>query len=89
SGRAIHPVAVRAVHDVRAAYPDLPIVGVGGVADGWSAAELIMAGADAVQVGTATFADPAAPFQVARDLEAWLRTHGHRSIGSLRGLAHR
>jgi dihydroorotate dehydrogenase (NAD+) catalytic subunit len=89
SGRAIHPVAVRAVHDVRAAHPDLPIVGVGGVADGWSAAELIMAGADAVQVGTATFADPAAPFRVAADLEAWLRAHGHRSIGSIRGLAHR
>ena len=89
SGRAIHPVAVRAVHDVRAAHPDLPIVGVGGVTDGWSAAELIMAGADAVQVGTATFADPAAPFRVAADLEAWLGTHGHRSPGAIRGLAHR
>jgi len=88
SGRAIHPVAVRAVHDVRAAYADLPIVGVGGVADGWSAAELIMAGADAVQVGTATFADPAAPFRVAADLEAWLTAHGHRSVGAIRGRAH-
>lgn len=88
SGRAIHPVAVRAVHDVRSAYADLPIVGVGGVADGWSAAELIMAGADAVQVGTATFADPAAPFRVAADLEAWLTAHGHRSVGAIRGRAH-
>ena len=59
SGRAIHPVAVRAVHDVRQAHPDLPIVGVGGVASGWDAAELMLAGAYAVQVGTATFADPA------------------------------
>jgi len=50
---------------------------------------LIMAGADAVQVGTATFADPAAPFRVAADLEAWLRAHGHRSPGAIRGLAHR
>ena len=74
---------------MRATHPDLPIVGVGGVADGWSAAELIMAGADAVQVGTATFADPAAPFRVATDLEAWLRAHGHRSVGSIRGSAHR
>jgi len=89
SGRAIHPVAVRAVHDVRAAHADLPIVGVGGVADGWSAAELIMAGADAVQVGTATFADPAAPFRVAADLESWLRSHGHSSPSAIRGLAHR
>ena len=60
SGRAIHPVAVRAVYDVRAAHPDLPIVGVGGVASGWDAAELMLAGADAVQVGTASFADPSA-----------------------------
>ena len=45
SGPAIHPVAVRAVHDVHAALPDLPIVGVGGVATGWDAAELLLAGA--------------------------------------------
>ena len=45
SGRAIHPIAVRAVHDVRAALPELPIVGVGGVASGWDAAELMIAGA--------------------------------------------
>ena len=61
SGRAIHPVAVRAVHDVHAALPELPIVGVGGVASGWDAVELMLAGASAVQVGTALFADPAAP----------------------------
>jgi dihydroorotate dehydrogenase (NAD+) catalytic subunit len=60
SGPAIHPVAVRAVHDVRAACPDLPIVGVGGVRRAWDAAELLLAGAAAVQVGTATFADPRA-----------------------------
>ncbi len=60
SGRAIHPIAVRAVHDVRQALPDLPIVGVGGVATGWEAAELMIAGAQAVQVGTASFADPRA-----------------------------
>ena len=61
SGPAIHPVAVRAVHDVHAALPDLPIVGVGGVATGDDAVELLLAGASAVQVGTATFADPQAP----------------------------
>ncbi len=64
SGRAIHPVAVRAVHDVHAAHPELPIVGVGGVASGWDATELLLAGAVAVQVGTATFADPRAPAKV-------------------------
>lgn len=71
SGRAIHPVAVRAVHDVHAALPGLPIIGVGGVATGWDAAEMLLAGACAVQVGTATFADPAAPLTVQRELHRW------------------
>jgi dihydroorotate dehydrogenase (NAD+) catalytic subunit len=74
SGRAIHPIAVRAVHDVRQALPELPIVGVGGVASGWDAAELMTVGANAVQVGTATFADPAAPARVLADLCAWATT---------------
>ena len=64
SGPAIHPVAVRAVHDVHAALPDLPIVGVGGVASAWDAAEFALAGASAVQVGTATFHDPRAPSRI-------------------------
>ncbi|MET0578950.1 MAG: dihydroorotate dehydrogenase [Ilumatobacteraceae bacterium] len=68
SGPAIHPVAVRTVHDVHAARPDLAIVGVGGVACGWDAAELMLAGAVAVQVGTATFADPRAPIRVLDEL---------------------
>jgi dihydroorotate dehydrogenase (NAD+) catalytic subunit len=63
-------VAVRAVHDVHAAHPDLPIVGVGGVASGWDATELLLAGASAVQVGTATFADPRAPQRVHGELRA-------------------
>jgi dihydroorotate dehydrogenase (NAD+) catalytic subunit len=68
SGPAIHPIAVRAVHDVHAALPDLPIIGVGGVSTGWDARELLLAGARAVQVGTATFADPRAPRRVLDDL---------------------
>ena len=64
SGRPLHAIAVRAVFDVRAALPNLPIVGVGGVSTGWDAAELMLAGASAVQVGTATFADPKAPWQI-------------------------
>jgi len=63
SGKPVHAVAVRTIFDVRAACPDLPIVGVGGVASGWDAAELLLAGANAVQVGTATFADPRAPIR--------------------------
>jgi dihydroorotate dehydrogenase (NAD+) catalytic subunit len=76
SGRAIHPVAVRAVHDVHAAIPDVPIIGVGGVACGWDGIEFLLAGATAVQVGTATFADPAAPSTVQREMLAWARERG-------------
>lgn len=64
SGPAVHPVAVRAVYDVGRAWPDLPIIGVGGVSTAWDATELLLAGASAVQVGTATFADPRAPLHV-------------------------
>lgn len=71
SGRCIHPIAVRAVHDVASAVPDIAIVGVGGVTSGAEAAELLAAGADAVQVGTATFADPRAPLRVLHELERW------------------
>jgi dihydroorotate dehydrogenase (NAD+) catalytic subunit len=76
SGRAIHPIAVRAVHDVREALPDLAIVGVGGVASGWDAAELMIAGAHAIQVGTATFADPRACSRVHAELVTWARARG-------------
>lgn len=88
SGPAIHPVAVRAVHDVRAAFPTAPIVGVGGVATGEDAAELLAAGADAVQVGTATFADPRAPARVLDELAAWCHGHGVRRVADLVGRAH-
>jgi dihydroorotate dehydrogenase (NAD+) catalytic subunit len=88
SGPAIHPVAVRAVFDVRAAYPDATIIGVGGVMCGEDAVELIMAGADAVQVGTATFRDPRAPVKVLHEMEAWCSRRGVRTVSELRGVAH-
>lgn len=89
SGPAIHPVAVRAVHDVHRALPDLPIVGVGGVSDGASAAELLWAGASAVQVGTATFADPRAPAHILDQLHSWARSTGRSSIRDIVGAARR
>ncbi|MGH9274456.1 MAG: dihydroorotate dehydrogenase [Acidimicrobiales bacterium] len=88
SGPAIHPVAVRAVHDVHAALPDLPIVGVGGVARGTDAAELLLAGASAVQVGTATFADPRAPARVLEELAQWVARTGRPSIAQTVGATH-
>jgi dihydroorotate dehydrogenase (NAD+) catalytic subunit len=87
SGRAIHPIAVRAVHDVHQAHPDLPIVGVGGVASGWDAAEMLLVGADAVQVGTATFEDPAAPRRVLDELVRWADAGGIRHLADLSALA--
>jgi dihydroorotate dehydrogenase (NAD+) catalytic subunit len=88
SGPAIHPVAVRAVFDVRAAFPQAGIVGVGGVMAGEDAVELVMAGADAIQVGTATFRDPRAPRRVLDEVAAWCRSHGVRSMAELKGVAH-
>lgn len=88
SGPAIHPVAVRAVHDVHLALPEVSVVGVGGVGSPVDAVELLLAGASAVQVGTATFADPRAPAAVARGLEDWCRCHGVRDIGELIGGVH-
>jgi dihydroorotate dehydrogenase (NAD+) catalytic subunit len=87
SGPAVHPVAVRAVYDVRTAFPEAVIIGVGGVMCGADAVELLMAGADAVQVGTATFRDPKAPLTILRELETWCSRRGIRSVRELRGAA--
>jgi dihydroorotate dehydrogenase (NAD+) catalytic subunit len=89
SGRAIHPIAVRAVHSVYAQYPDLPIVGVGGVSSGVEAIELLMAGASAVQVGTATFADPRACRIVATQMEEWADQTGVSEWADIVGCVHR
>ena len=84
SGPAIHPVAVRIVHDVRRALPDLPIVGVGGIATGADAVELLRAGADAIQVGTANFDDPRSTSRVLQEIEDLLAGIGCRGLAELR-----
>ena len=88
SGPAIRPVAVRAVFDTHEALPDVPIIGVGGVASAVDAVEFLMAGASAFQVGTATFADPAAPAVILRDLGRWCDDHGVSHLDELIGAAH-
>ncbi len=88
SGPAIHPVAVRAVHDVHAAYPEIPIIGVGGVARGVDAIELMMAGASAIQVGTASFADPRSVARVLDEIEAWCAERSVASVRELIGVVH-
>jgi dihydroorotate dehydrogenase (NAD+) catalytic subunit len=87
SGPAIRPVAVRAVHECRMAFPDTGVVGVGGVARGDHAVELLLAGADAVEVGTASFADPRAPARIARELAAWCAGHDVGRVADLVGAA--
>jgi dihydroorotate dehydrogenase (NAD+) catalytic subunit len=88
SGPAVHPVAIRAVWECRAAFPDAAIVGVGGVDSGQSALEFLQAGADAVQVGTATFRDPRAPWMVLRELTRWCGSRG-TSVTDVRAMARR
>jgi dihydroorotate dehydrogenase (NAD+) catalytic subunit len=87
SGRPIHAVAVRAVWDVHSELPELPIVGVGGVSTGWDAAELMLAGAAAVQVGTATFAEPRAAARIQGELGEVARSHGFTAVAHLTGAA--
>lgn len=85
SGPAIHPIAVRAVHDVHAAQPELPIVGVGGIATAHDAIELMMAGASAVQVGTASFADPRTVVRVLDGMESWCCDHEVARVAEITG----
>ncbi len=88
SGPAMHPVAVRAVYDCRAALPTLPIIGVGGIASGNDAVEMMVAGAHAVQVGTASFADPRAAERVLDEIETWCGAQGVDTVSELTGGAH-
>jgi dihydroorotate dehydrogenase (NAD+) catalytic subunit len=87
SGRAIHPVAVRAVHDVHQALPEVPIVGVGGVASAWDAIELMLAGASAVQVGTASFADPGAASVIQAGVVEWALERGLTRLADISAIA--
>jgi dihydroorotate dehydrogenase (NAD+) catalytic subunit len=88
SGPAVHAVAVHAVWQVHTALPDLPIVGVGGVRTGWDALELLLAGARAVQVGTAALHDPGSPARVVEELRAEHGALGIDSVARAVGAAH-
>ena len=84
SGPAIKPVALRMAYQAAQAVK-IPIIGLGGIAKGEDAAEFLIAGASAVQVGTATFWDPASPLRIARELEEFLRREKIASVKSLIG----
>jgi dihydroorotate dehydrogenase (NAD+) catalytic subunit len=85
SGPAVHLAAVRLVHLVHRALPGVAIVGAGGVMTWEDAAEFVLAGATAVEMGTALFADPRAPERVVRGLESWVGRQGKSSIRDLVG----
>jgi dihydroorotate dehydrogenase (NAD+) catalytic subunit len=85
SGPAIRPVAVRAVHQVHAALPDVPLIGVGGVREVSDVIEFLRAGASAVAVGTGTFVDPRTAHRLIGELAVWLRTHGLSGVAPLIG----
>jgi dihydroorotate dehydrogenase (NAD+) catalytic subunit len=88
SGRAVKPVAVRCIWQVHAALPEVPILGMGGVASGLDALELVLAGASAVSVGTAIFHDPSAPVRVLAELADALAARGFASLRDAVGHAH-
>lgn len=86
SGPGIKPIALRMVHEAFRAVK-IPIVGLGGIASGTDAAEFMIAGATAVQVGTASFWNPSAPQQVAKELDDWLHrenTTAEAIVGTLK-----
>lgn len=89
SGPAIRPMAVRAVWQIRQAFPDLPIIGVGGIRSGRDALEFVLAGANAVQVGTVIFHDPSAPARVQEELQRALGERGFRALADAVSYAHR
>lgn len=88
SGRAMFPVALRAVFDVRKALPHIPIVGVGGIASGNDAIAMMQAGAHAVQVGTASFARPDAAMKILNEMHAWMRKQGVSQWSEITNTAH-
>jgi len=84
SGPAIKPIALRMVWEV-AQVVSIPVVGMGGITTGRDALEFIIAGARAVQVGTANFINPAICIEIIKDIEQYLKTHNIESIGHLVG----
>ncbi len=85
SGPAIRPVAVRMVWEVRRALPHVPIFGIGGVETVEHVVEFLIAGANAVQVGTASFRDPGVSGHLVRDLARWCERRGIERVADLTG----
>jgi dihydroorotate dehydrogenase (NAD+) catalytic subunit len=84
SGPAIKPIALRMVYETARAV-HIPIIGMGGIVTPEDAVEFLLAGATAIEVGTASYADPCATERLAKGLESWCRSHGVEKVSSLTG----
>jgi dihydroorotate dehydrogenase (NAD+) catalytic subunit len=84
SGPAIKPIALRMVYETARAV-HIPVLGMGGIVTPEDAVEFLLAGATAVQVGTASYADPRATERLAKGLESWCRSHHVEDVSSLTG----
>ena len=90
SGAAIKPVALRCVYDIREQLPDVPIIGCGGIMDWRDAVEFMLAGASAVQIGTAIASEDTNVFQaINKGIESYIRKKDFRSVKEIVNLAHR
>jgi len=89
SGKAIKPIGVRCVYDI-AKHITIPIIGVGGITTGEDVIEYIMAGACAVQIGSAVYyRGPEVFGLVCKEIKHWMNAHGYKTLAALRGVAHR
>ena len=85
SGPGIHPIAVRMVYEAAHAVK-LPIIGMGGIANAQDAVEMILAGADAVSVGTANFCNPAVTMEIAAGIESYMKKYGFARVSDMVGI---
>ena len=88
SGPAIKPIALRMVYEVAAAV-DVPIIGMGGIMNATDAIEFIMAGSDAIQVGSANFVKPDIGLDIIDGIEAFMKREGIKDLSEIKGIAHK